>query len=332
MKLHKTSLLLLSLIPGLCAAQTEPARPEAQFPNIPAWRTLGPVARPQVTLLRGAAPSVPATLSSYALKPATATEASVRLLAGTFGLPVSELAPEQGKWEVGDPTGMNPAQKRSLSVFAASGAFVFEYDNLVYPDASTPLRLPSTTEAHELAVRYLRDNGLLPADARTGLTDVTFDSLLVSTRDGRDGRVLSETAANLEVRFPRTLDGHAVRGPGSKLYVIFGDGGRIVGVTKAWRDIEGAAEALPVIAPEEAVRRLQEGEGVIDAEASCGRVEVSRMEVVYWMETPRLEQRVALPVYRLEGHCLGATGAPAGEFQAYAPAVAEAAPTPGIEQ
>lgn len=335
MRLLKTSLMLMTLLPALATtapAQTASAdRPETVFPSIPGWRTLGPAVRPRLTLGRGVAPAVPSTLSSYALKPAAVTERSVVELAGTFGLRVSETAPQHGKWEVDEP-GTDPSQKRSLSVFAASGAFTYTYDNLVYPGSTTEPRLPARTDAHAMAVRFLRDNGLLPADALTGAGDVAFANAVLSTRDSRDGRILSQISTNLEVRFPRTLDGYAVTGPGSKLYVIFGDGGRIVGVTKAWREVEGAAESLPVVQPEEALRLLQDGAGVVNAEASCSQAEITRMEVVYWMESPRLEQRVALPVYHLAGRCLSSTGAPAGDFEAYAPAALEAPQVPSISE
>lgn len=60
---------------------------------------------------------------------------------------------------------------------------------------------------------------------------------------------------------------------------------------------------------------------MIDADPACLQAEVSRMEVVYWMEGPRAEQRSVLPVYRLEGRCHDASGRETGDFQAYAPAV-----------
>ncbi len=339
MRFKKTSLTLLAmtltlsltLSPVLATAAAAQTRPETVFPNIPGWRTLGPAVRPQMTLARGAAPAVPPTLPSYALKPAAVTERSIQQLADTFGLRVSDMAPQHGKWEV-DETGTDPSQKRSLSVFAASGAFTYTYDNLVYPATMTEPKLPARTEAHEAAVRFLKDSGLLPADALTGAGDVQFTNAVISERDGRDGRILRQVSTNLEVRFPRTLGGHAVTGPGAKLYVIFGDGGRVVGVTRAWREVEGAAESLPAVQAEEAVRMLQEGAGVIDVEASCSQAEITRMEVVYWMDSPRLEQRVALPVYHLEGRCLSATGAPAGDFEAYAPAALEAPQSPTISE
>jgi hypothetical protein len=319
MKLFKTSLMLLILIQALAgqASAQEPGR-DYTFPRIAPFRSAGPGARPRIVVRE--LPSVPASLSSYRLEPAEVNEAYVRRIASALGMQLTAGAAQGGRWSVSE-AGREPSEKRRLTVFEASGALTYMLPELIFAPAETQPALPSEAEALDLAVRFLREADLLPADARTGIDQVRFSRTTATERDTQEGRDLRQIVTNIEVRFPRTLDGYEVRGPGAKLYVAFGEKGRIVGVTKVWRASEKADASLPAIQPEEAIRLLQDGAGVIDADPACAQAEISRMEVVYWMMGPKDEQRSVLPAYRLEGRCLDESGRESGDFQAYAPAV-----------
>jgi len=319
MKLFETSMTFLILIQTLSgqAAAQERGR-DYVFPQIPPYQSVLPAVRPRLVVRE--LPSVPASLSSYRLKPAEVNEDYARKIASALGMRFTTRAPQGGKWKVAE-AGTEPSLDRSLTVYEGSGAFTYTLDNLIFVPAATQPVLPSEAEAHDLAVRFLREAGLLPADARIGLDQVRFSRPTLIERDTREGRDLSQIVTNLEVRFVRTLDSYEVRGPGAKLYVIFGKGSRIVGVTQVWRAIERADASHPAIRPEEAIQLLQEGEGVIDADPACVQAEISAMEVVYWMEGPKAEQRSVLPVYSLEGQCQDGSGRETGEFQAFAPAI-----------
>ncbi len=331
MKIFKMSLMLLIVIQALSmkASAQEPDR-DYTFPQIAPFRSAGPAVRPRIVVRE--LPSVPASLSSYRLAPAEVNEAYVRRIASALDLQLTAGAPQGGRWNVSE-AGREPSEKRRLTVYQASGALTYMLPEVIFTPISmgaTQPDLPSEAEALDLAVRFLREADLLPADARTGRDQVRFARTTATERDTREGRDLRQIATNIEVRFSRTLDGYEVRGPGAKLYVTFGDWGRIVGLTQVWRAIERADASLPALQPEEAVRLLQDGAGVIDADPDCAQAEVSRMEIVYWMQGPKDEQRSALPAYRLEGLCHDERGRETGGFQAYAPAVRNApVPTGG---
>jgi hypothetical protein len=319
MKPFKMILMLLILIQALSgqASAQEPGR-DYTFPRIAPFRSAGPAVRPRIVVRE--LPSVPASLSSYRLAPAEVNEAYVGRIASALGMQLTAGAPQGGRWNV-SAAGREPSEKRRLTVYQTSGALTYMLPEIIFTPGATQPDLPSEAEALDLAVRFLREADLLPADARTGRDQVRFSRTTATERDTREGRDLRQIVTNIEVRFPRTLDGYEVRGPGAKLYVTFGEQGRIVGVTKVWRAIEKADASLPAIQPEEAIRLLQDGTGVIDADLACAQAEISRMEVVYWMMGPKDEQRSVLPAYRLEGRCLDERGGETGDFQAYAPAV-----------
>jgi hypothetical protein len=319
MRFIKTSLMLLILIQALSGqASAQEQDRDYSFPRIPPFRSAGPAARPRIVVRE--LPSVPASLSSYRLEPVEVNETYTRRIASALGLQLTAGAAQGGRWSAAE-TGREPSENRSLTVYAASGALTYKLPNLFIAPAPTQPDLPSEAEALDLAVRFLREADLLPADARTGRDQVRFSRTIATERDTREGRDLRQIVTNIEVRFSRTLDGYEVRGPGAKLYVTFGDRGRVVGVTKVWRAIDKADASLPALQPEEAIRLLQDGAGVIDADPACAQAEISRMEVVYWMMGPKDEQRSLLPAYRLEGRCLDERGGETGDFQAYAPAV-----------
>lgn len=319
MKPFKTSLLFLILFQALSgqASAQEPDR-DYSFPQIPQFRSASPVARPRIVVRE--LPGVPVSLVSYRLAPAEVNEAYVRRIASALGIEHMAAAAQGGRWSAAE-TGSEPAGNRRLTVYQASGALTYMLPDLIFAPTATQPDLPAEAEALDLAVRFLREADLLPADARTGIDQVRFSRTTATERNTREGRDLRQIVTNLDVRFVRALDGYEVRGPGAKLYVTFGAKGQVVGVTKVWREIEKAEASLPAIQPEEAVRLLQEGAGVIDTAPSCVETEISRMEVIYWMQGPKEEQRNVLPVYHLEGRCLDEKGQETGDFQAYAPAV-----------
>jgi hypothetical protein len=319
MKMFKISFMLLLLIQALSGrASAQETDQDFTFPQIPPFRSAAPATPPRIVVRE--TPRVPETLSSYRLEPVAVDEAYVRRTASAFGLELTAEAALGGRWEITE-AGSDPSRKRSLTVYEASGGLTYKLPGVLFAPLATQPELPSEAVALALAVRFLRETDLLPADARTDLEHVRFSPTTLTERDTREGRDLRQIVTNLDVRLTRTLDGYEVRGPGAKLYVTFGDRGQIVGVTKVWRTIQRAEESLPTLQPEEAIRLLQNGAGVMDASFACAQADVSRMEIVYWMLGPKDEQRSVLPVYRLEGRCLDASGRNDGDFQAYAPAV-----------
>ncbi len=292
------------------------------FPKIPAYRTDGPLTPPKF-VIKVPLPIVPVNLNFYQVQPIAVNEAYVQRLVAAFDLKAAARPSRGEKWEVVE-VGEEPLQQRSLTVYEASGGFSYMFDNLLFVPTDRQPKLPSEKEAYDLAIRFLMEKRLLPADAVRDIKQVHFSKPTLIERSAKDEKNLRDIVTSIEVRFPRALYGYRVRGPGSKLYVAFGEGGRIFGVTYVWRNVKKAAQTLPSIQPAGAIQLLQQGVGVLDAYPDCVRAEVTRMELVYWMEGPKTVQRVSLPVYRVEGQCVSADGKILGDFQAYAPAVMNA--------
>jgi hypothetical protein len=319
----KTLLVTMTLLVG-CAFFSSPVasaqdKVDYLFPKIPAYRTDGPPAPPKL-VLKVSPPKVPANLNVYQVQPIKVDETSVQRLATAFGLQGKAQRLKDGKWEVVE-AGESSNQKRSLQIYEASGGLSYMFDNLIFAPVDQQPKLPSEKAAHELAMRFLKEKGLLPHDALSEIQQVHFSKPTLIERNAKEKKTLREIVTGIEVRLPRVLDGYQVAGPGSKLYIAFGEGERILGVTRVWREVKKSDRTLPSIRPGDAIRLLQQGVGVLDADPACVRADVTRMELVYWMEGPKAEQRVSLPVYRIEGTCVSAESKVLGTFKAYAPAV-----------
>lgn len=323
MNFSKMLLMTMALITGWAFFSSPVASAQDKvdylFPKIPAYRTDGPPVPPKL-VLKMTPPDVPANLNVYQVQPIQVDEASVQRLAAAFGLQGKAQRLQDRKWEVVE-AGESPDQKRSLQIYEASGGLSYMFDNLIFAPVDQQPKLPSEKAAHELAIRFLKEKGLLPHDALSEIQQVHFSKPTLIERSAKGKKTLREIVTSIEVRLPRILDGYRAVGPGSKLYVAFGEGERILGMTRVWREVKKSDRTLPSIRPKDALRLLQQGAGVFDADPTCVRADVTRMELAYWMEGPKAEQRVSLPVYRMEGTCVSAEGKASGGFKAYAPAV-----------
>lgn len=324
MRYSKTLLMITALIS--CVFLSSPPtsaqdkdKVDYLFPKIPAYRTEGPPMPPKI-LLKLSPPEVPTNLHTYQVQPTTVDEAYVQRLAAAFGLHDKAQRLQDQKWEVVE-AGESSDQRRSLQIYERSGGLSYMFDNLIFAPVSQQPKLPSDAQAHQLALHFLKGKGLLPHDALTDIQQVHFSKPTLIERSAKEKKNLREIATGIEVRFPRARDGYRVVGPGSKLYVAFGEGERILGVTRVWREVKKSDLVLPSIRPKDTIRLLQQGAGVMDADPACVRADIMRMELVYWMDGPKAEQRVSLPVYRVEGKCVSAEGKASGDFKAYAPAV-----------
>jgi len=299
-----------------------PVKLDYLLPRIPPYRSEGPAVPPRF-LLEARPPVTPDRLEAYEVLPSTVDAAFVQRIAASFDLKAVPRGPDGDRWELTE-SGEDPSRRRTLTVYVASGAFSYAVEDLLFARADQQPRLPSEKEAHELAVRSLKERGLLPSDALIDLQQVHFSRPTLIERSVKEKKNLKEIVTSIEVRFPRALDGYRVRGPGAKLYVAIGEGGKVLGVSKVWRDVTKTGTRLPSIQPEDAIQLLQQGAGVLDADPLCEQAQVLRMEVLYWMDGPKAPQRNVLPVYRVEGRCLSADRKALRDFQAYAPAVLNA--------
>ena len=137
----------------------------------------------------------------------------------------------------------------------------------------------------------------------------------------RKRKTLQRIVTGIEVRFPQVWNGIRVSGPGSKLYVAFGDKGQVVGMTRMWRSNGMVMEKLRSVSPKKALAALQNGIGTYTASSQCDQAQITQVEPVYWSRSPRLPQKVAVPVYEIKGTCFSTNGELMGDFAAIAPSV-----------
>ncbi len=96
--------------------------------------------------------------------------------------------------------------------------------------------LPSLKEAEEIATSFLKDTGMLPADASPGKA-IFSDVMGIGKKESTE--IKEEFPTDISVEFQRVISGeYPVYGGGSSCLVYIGEGKEITGFTKIWRDYE----------------------------------------------------------------------------------------------
>jgi len=314
-------LMSIAVVTWLTAGQGRAAT-EFAMPAIPGFRASAPKTPPRFALTVPV--KVPAQLGVLKLAPVHTDAMSVAQLAETLGMRGEVLEENPGRWLVEDSNGA----RRSLTVFGASGGANFMHlEQLHIAPASAP-KLPSDAEAYALALAFLKENELLPADFDTRMGTVTFHRPRLIERDMKRNVNLTVIETGVQVRFRQYWQGFRVSGPGSKLYIMLGEGSVMEGMTRMARVATGVDMLLPAVSAAAALDALGQGAGTYAVPTGCTTAKVTKMEVVYWSESPRLAQDHSVPVYEIGGDCVDAQGKSLGEFFAYAPA---AYAVPGFE-
>ncbi len=102
-------------------------------------------------------------------------------------------------------------------------------------------KLPSDREAGPIAMKFLRDNELMPDMEQAVVTHVGhINSASFDPNTNRDSGAMVQAVV---VHFARQVDGFRVVGDGSKAVVQIGDGGNIAGGGVEWRAL-GKAQKL----------------------------------------------------------------------------------------
>jgi hypothetical protein len=222
---------------------------------------------------------------------------------------------------------------RQLSVWVNSGAVEYA---IVYPDKlypPEPPNLPSEEEARQIAINFLAQSGLLPADATEGdsceVEVVTGGTYAVEQEAPQEGveeggetepEVVEEYVAHLLVRFHRQIDGFPVTGPGNQLGVRIGDEDGVITVLKVWREVTPYNEVV-IKTPEQAYQELKSGDGSYDVPLDCEKVVVEEVYLAYWMEPLDEYQEYVVPIYEFKGKCLDKDGEYLEDFVGWCEAV-----------
>jgi len=205
---------------------------------------------------------------------------------------------------------------RQLSVWVDSGAVEYA---IVYPDKlypPEPPNLPSEEEARQIAIDFLAQSGLLPADATAGhgcevevVSGGTYGVEQEAPQEGVEEKgetgpeVVEEYVTHLLVRFHRQIDGFPATGPGNQLGVRIGDEGEVITVLKVWREVTPYNEVV-IKTSEQAYEELKAGTGSYYAPLDCEKVVIEQVYLAYWMEPLDEHQEYVMPVYEFKGKCL----------------------------
>ena len=303
----------LTLIAVTATAATAPL-----MPPIPVFRT-AQIGTPPKLELAVELPAAPSHLAVYALETAPSGKEQISRLAAQLGLGGETLDNGSGKLALRDRPGEDAQQ--TLTLFEASGGFFYRYDKELFRIPEEQPRLPDEDTAHKIALDYLSQHGLLPRDAGIERDQVAFSRSRLVEFATDSGKTTRELVTHIEVRFPQVWDGQPVTGPGSKLYVAVGPEGKVLAVTRMWREGQASGAMLPAIAPAEALAYMQRSKGRLATPMGCQNASVEEVSLAYWAESPTVMQRTSLPVYRVQGQCYDAKGLRLGDFEGYAPAV-----------
>lgn len=289
------------------------------MPAIPEYRTADTGEIPSFKLA-APLPDVAARLPVFTVKPFQGAVEYMEQISKRLGLSGKIVYNDKGKFALRTLAGEKDQQ--TLSMFEATGGFFYRYDKLIHAVPDRQPNLPDDEKAYDIALRFLKEHDLLPRDAVIDRQRVTFAKSRLVEFDGKTGKTLSEYVTGIDVRFPQLWDGHHVTGPGSKLYVAIGDQGRVLGVTKMWRESAGTPAYLPSIPPELALKNLQNRQGRLSVPSGCTLASIEQVTLAYWLESPKRQQRTSLPVYTVNGTCYSAEGDDLGKFEGYAAALA----------
>jgi hypothetical protein len=197
-------------------------------------------------------------------------------------------------------------QKRSGHIFMA------DLDSLWNPRVRG--NVPDAEQARQVADRFVRENRLLPSQEGRARAVFSHYSETAGGEDtpGAANRVVLDRQVNYRmevvVRDPGGQErAIPVYGGGGKLKVAVGGGGRVLGFSGGWRDIEGVQAEEPVLPQEEAEARFRRGFG-------STQVQNVRARLAYYAAPGFQEQSVLAPVWVVSGEVrIGGNSVPTRE-------------------
>lgn len=187
----------------------------------------------------------------------------------------------------------------TLELFAASDSLRYSRWPGQQEEGKDGVRPPEPDAAAELARRVLDEHGLGDESARRA--SVTPLEVSRIERDGREpaGKPETRTVA-VHVNYAFELDGLPVLGPGAKIQVTLGHEGELLECLRFWRRPE-QLDAMPVIEPAEAVKRLRRDPAYASLKPDGAKVVFHEATLAYLALPPRELQGYLLPVYAYRG-------------------------------
>lgn len=244
-------------------------------------------------------PEVRDSYTLYRVVPAAITEERVREVAERFGLSgePGAMNKKTGEFLLIDAS-KDPEEQ--VSVYAHSGAVAYHIPDLELPtEVTRQPDLPTDAEAEKIALAFLEKTSMQSPDAR--VVEVGVNQKQEAWKAGE-----SEPEASYDVtkavRFGRSLDGLPVYG--DEFAVILGDGGKVVGLVKTWREVTPDGN-VSLRSPGEAYEDLRAARTVRPHTGQeYDQITIENVAIGYWMEPRGFVQDLIRPVYAFSGTAL----------------------------
>jgi hypothetical protein len=244
-------------------------------------------------------PEVQGSYTLYRVVPVTVTEEQVREVAERFGLAgePGTMNKKTGEFLLIDAS-KDPEEQ--VSVYAHSGAVAYHIPDLELPtEVTRQPDLPSDAEAEKIALAFLEKTGMQSPDARVVKTEVNQKQEAWEAGATEPKVSYDITKA---VRFGRSLDGLPVYG--DEFAAILGDGGKVVGLVKIWREVTPDGN-VSLRSPGEAYEDLRAARTVRPHTGQeYDQITIEHIAIGYWMEPRGFVQDLVRPVYAFSGTAL----------------------------
>ena len=232
----------------------------------------------------------------YRTVPVTVTEEQVREVAERFGLAgePGTMNKKTGEFLLIDAS-KDPEEQ--VSVYAHSGAVAYHIPDLELPtEAIRQPDLPTDAEAERIALAFLEKTGMQSPGARVVKIGVGQKQEVWKAGESEPEASCDVTKT---VRFGRPLDGLPVYG--DEFTVILGDGGKVAGLVKTWREVTPDGN-ISLRSPEEAYEDLLAARTIRPrVGGEYGRITIENVSIGYWMEPRGVVQDLVRPVYAFSG-------------------------------
>ncbi|MCC7556391.1 MAG: calcium-dependent protein kinase [Methanoculleus marisnigri] len=244
-------------------------------------------------------PEVRDSYTLYRAVPVTVTEEQVREVAERFGLAgePGTMNKKTGEFLLIDAS-KDPEEQ--VSVYAHSGAVAYHIPDLELPtEVTRQPDLPSDAEAEKIALAFLEKTGMQSPDARVVKTEVNQKQEAWEAGATEPKVSYDITKA---VRFGRSLDGLPVYG--DEFAAILGDGGKVVGLVKIWREVTPDGN-VSLRSPGEAYEDLRAARTVRPHTGQeYDQITIEHIAIGYWMGPRGFVQDLVRPVYAFSGTAL----------------------------
>jgi len=254
--------------------------------------------------------NLPTEAMVYRFKKPKDPEAEIKSLAKIFGLN-GEVQYYQAANEYFIKEGVDDRDYRLLRYQINTGRWVYtDMKEYMHNYDYKPQNLPSDEEAKKIALDFLKKNGIY--DKRFIYCGVAYESSGSALTN--DYKVLRK-----DVNFFPVVDGKDVYGV-SKIIVTVGDNGKIVEVTKWYKEIE-EYKKVKIMPAEKAFEKVKNRKSSNSINPMAKSATIKEVVLAYWEDAGTIEEQPYLqPVWVFVGEAVTEDGK-VEKFDAIVPAI-----------